>query len=173
MGVVYRGQDETLDRPVALKVLVANALGDEAARVRFRDEALALSRLNHPNICTIYEVGEADGQTFLAMEYIEGQPLSALTSPHALPPDVVLKYGHQFADALDHAHTRGVVHRDLKSANVMVTPEGRIKVLDFGLARRVSQSQDVTRAAGTEVGTVVGTLLTWRRKCSAVNEAMR
>ena len=158
MGVVYRGQDETLDRPVALKVLVANALGDEAARVRFRDEALALSRLNHPNICTIYEVGEADGQTFLAMEYIEGQPLSALTSPHALPPDVVLKYGHQFADALDHAHTRGVVHRDLKSANVMVTPEGRIKVLDFGLARRVSQSQDVTRAAGTEVGTVVGTL---------------
>jgi len=89
MGVVYRGQDETLDRPVALKVLVADALGDEAARARFRDEALALSRLNHPNICTIYEVGEADGQTFLAMEYIEGQPLSAITSSHALPLDVV------------------------------------------------------------------------------------
>ena len=90
MGVVYRGQDETLHRPVALKVLVADALGDEAAQARFRDEALALSRLNHPNICTIYEVGEADGQTFLAMEYIEGQPLSAITSSHALPPDAGL-----------------------------------------------------------------------------------
>ena len=85
MGIVYRGQDETLDRPVALKVLVPDALVDEAARARFRHEALALSRLNHPNICTIYEVGEADGQTFLAMEYIEGQPLSAITSSHALP----------------------------------------------------------------------------------------
>jgi serine/threonine-protein kinase len=158
MGIVYRGRDETLDRPVALKVLVPDALVDQAARARFRDEALALSRLNHPNICTIYEVGEADGQTFLAMEYIEGQPLSAITSSHALPPDVVVRYGHEFADALGHAHARGVVHRDVKSANVMVTPEGRIKVLDFGLARRVSQPEDVTRAAGTEVGAVVGTL---------------
>src|SRR6185436_11087984 len=110
MGVVYRGHDETLDRPVALKVLVPDALGDEAARARFRDEALALSRLNHPNICTIYEVGDADGQTFLAMEFIEGQPLAAITR-HALPCNVVVQYGHQFADALGHAHARGVVHR--------------------------------------------------------------
>ena len=160
MGVVYRAHDETLDRDVALKVLSPETLGDEAARARFRKEALALSRLNHPNICTIYEVGEAAGQAFLAMEYVEGRPLRAVSSEGALSIETVLRYGFQMADALAHAHARGVVHRDMKSANVMVTPEGRIKVLDFGLARRMSQAEaeEATRSQFTEAGTVVGTL---------------
>ncbi len=162
MGVVYRAHDETLDRDVALKVLAPEILGDDAARARFRQEALALSRLNHPNICTIYEVGEEGGQAFLAMEYVEGRPLRAVASEGALPVETSLRYGVQMADALAHAHTRGIVHRDLKSANVMVTPEGRIKVLDFGLARRMSQAEaeEATRSMHslTGVGTMVGTL---------------
>lgn len=158
MGVVYHGYDPALDRPVALKVILPDALLDDAARARFRREALALSRLNHPNVCTIYEVGEAGGQTFLVMEYVEGQVLWALTSSRALSSDLVLQYGLQLADALAHAHARGVVHRDLKSTNVMLTAEGHVKVLDFGLAKRVNDADDVTRAAATAIGTIVGTL---------------
>ena len=105
MGVVYRAHDETLDRDVALKVLAPGTLGDEAARARFRKEALALSRLNHPNICTIHEIGEAEGQAFLAMEYVEGRLLRAVASEGALPVETVLRYGVQIADALAHAHT--------------------------------------------------------------------
>jgi TolB-like protein/Flp pilus assembly protein TadD/predicted Ser/Thr protein kinase len=160
MGVVYRATDTKLGRDVALKVLAPQTLGDEAARARFGKEALALSRLNHPNICTIYEVGEDAGQAFLAMEYVQGRPLRDVASAAALPVEMVLRYAVQIADALAHAHTRSIVHRDLKSANVMVTPEGRIKVLDFGLARRIIQAEveEATRSQVTEVGTVVGTL---------------
>jgi len=104
MGVVYRARDEQLDRDVALKVLPASLLADEAARQRFRKESLALSRLNHPHICTIYDVGEAEGQTYIVMEYIEGRPLRALIAAGALPVEAAARYGVQIADALAHAH---------------------------------------------------------------------
>jgi hypothetical protein len=116
--------------------------------------------LNHPNICTIYDAGEEGEQAFLAMEYVEGRPLRDLTSAGDLPVETVLRYGVQIADALAHAHARGIVHRDLKSANVMVTPEGRIKVLDFGLARKMSRAgvDETTLSHATAAGAVVGTL---------------
>ncbi|MBI3698065.1 MAG: protein kinase [Acidobacteria bacterium] len=160
MGVVYRAHDETLDRDVALKVLPGEALADEAARARFRKEALALSQLNHPHICTIYEVGEAGGQAYIAMEYIAGRTLSAVVREEGLTPQTAVRYGMQIAEALAHAHERGVVHRDLKSSNVIITPEGRAKVLDFGLAKRLREAEaaEATRSQGTETGTVVGTL---------------
>ena len=162
MGVVYRAQDERLDREVALKVLPAGELADDTARRRFREEALALSHLNHPNICTIYEIGEDEGQTFIVMEYVKGRPLSGLVRAGGLPPETICRYGSQIADALAHAHEHGVLHRDLKGANVMVTPEGRIKVLDFGLAKRIDRSEPETATRTKETltgaGTVLGTL---------------
>ncbi len=158
MGVVYKARDESLERDVALKVLPETALADEHARARFRREALALSQLNHPHICTIYEVGEAAGQTYIAMEYVEGRPLSAQVPADGLPVETALRYGTQIADALAHAHERGVAHRDLKSANVMITPDGRSKVLDFGLAKRLRGADEATRSRETEAGTIAGTL---------------
>ena len=160
MGVVYRATDSKLGRSVAIKILSPKTLADEAARSRFRQEALSLSRLSHPNICTIYEAGEEGEQAFLAMEYVEGRPLRDLTSAGALPVETVLRYGVQIADALAHAHARNIVHRDLKSANVMVTPEGRIKVLDFGLARQMrrGEADESTLSQVTAAGMMVGTL---------------
>ncbi len=160
MGVVYRARDERLDRDVALKVLAAGALADETARKRFQQEARALSQLNHPHICTIYDVGEAEGQIYIAMEFIEGRPLNALARGEGLPVDSAIRYGVQIAGALAHAHERGFVHRDLKGANVLITADGRAKVLDFGLARRLpGPPGEATRTQGlTEAGTVVGTL---------------
>jgi len=137
MGVVYRARDESLERDVAVKLLPPDTLADETARARFRKEALALSQLNHPNICTIHEVGEAEGQAHLVMEYVEGRPLRDLVRGGGLPIDTIVRYGAQIADALAHAHQRGLAHRDMKTANVIVTTEGRVKVLDFGLARRM------------------------------------
>ena len=138
MGEVYKARDTRLDRSVAIKVLPPQTLADDAARARLLREARLASQLNHPHICTIHEVGEADGQAYIAMEFVEGQPLSARLAEGPLPPAEVLRYGQQLADALAHAHARGIVHRDLKSANVVLTPEGRAKVLDFGLAKRVN-----------------------------------
>jgi len=163
MGVVYRAHDEQLDRDVAIKILPAESLGDPASRSRLLREARTASKLNHPNICTIHEVGEAEGQAFIAMELVEGQPVSALVKGGPLPGDQVLRYGLHMADALAHAHERGVVHRDFKSANVVITPEGRAKVLDFGLARRmtadgVSEGRTLTQHTLTMPGQVVGTL---------------
>ncbi len=161
MGVVYRARDEKLERDVALKVLPPSALADETARQRFHQEALALSRLNHPHICTIYEVGEADGQTYIAMELVEGRPLQELARDDGLPIETAIRYGAQIAGALAHAHERDLLHRDLKSANVIITPDGRAKVLDFGLAKRAAGKEgEATRTQGlTEAGTVLGTLL--------------
>ena len=147
MGVVYRARDTKLERVMAVKVVSEG--GEAAGRERLLREARAASALNHPNICIIYEVGEAGGQTYIGMEYVEGRPLHG-----PLPEDDVIRFGIQIADALAHAHERGVVHRDLKSANVMVTPSGRVKVLDFGLAKRLEASE----ASLTETGAVAGTL---------------
>jgi len=163
MGEVYRAHDEQLDRDVALKVLPAHTLTDEIARARLLREARAAAALNHPHICTIHEVGEAGGQAYIAMELVEGKPLSALVPGQALPVETVLRFGSQIADALAHAHERRIVHRDLKSANVVITPEGRAKVLDFGLAKRISGEElaEVTtrsQASLTQAGALIGTV---------------
>ncbi|MBK5293982.1 MAG: protein kinase [Acidobacteriia bacterium] len=161
MGIVYRARDEKLKRDVALKVLPSGTLADEGARKRFRREALALSQLNHPNICTIYEIGETDGQTYIVMEYVEGKPLSASIPSGGLAIEIAIRHGAQIADALSHAHEQGLLHRDLKSSNVMVTRQGRIKLLDFGLAKQVvpgPMEETRTEDELTEKGAVVGTL---------------
>jgi photosystem II stability/assembly factor-like uncharacterized protein len=136
IGVVYRARDEILNRDVALKVLADSAAVETLGKDHLLHEARAGSALNHPNICTVHEVFEIDGELCIAMELVEGTPLAALIGASGLPVDAVLRYGSQIAGALAHAHGRGIVHRDLKSANIVVTPDGLVKVLDFGLARR-------------------------------------
>ncbi len=162
MGVVYRAHDTQLERTVALKLVGERLPADETARARLLQEARSASALNHPHISTIYEVGEADGQTYIAMEYAEGRSLSALIPSDGMPMENLLRYGTQIADALAHAHERGIIHRDLKSSNVVITADGRAKVLDFGLAKRLPEAEleEVTRskASLTEAGAVVGTL---------------
>ena len=163
MGEVYRAHDEQLDREVAIKVLPSTSFEDPVARARLLQEARAAAALNHPNICTVHEVGEADGQTYIAMELVDGQALSERLKAGPLKVDQVVRYGLQLADALAHAHERGVVHRDLKSANIIVRPDGRVKVLDFGLAKRLTATEltaAVTRDVGslTQPGTVMGTV---------------
>lgn len=135
MGVVYRAHDEKLQREVALKFLGAQT-GSSSTHARALQEARAISALNHPNICTVYEIGEFEGRPFIAMEFVEGRPLSLEIPSVGLSLDQVERYGAQLADALAHAHSRGVIHRDLKAANVIVTPSGRLKVLDFGISQR-------------------------------------
>jgi serine/threonine protein kinase/tetratricopeptide (TPR) repeat protein len=135
MGVVYRAKDERLERDVALKVLPAGALADEETRKRFRREALALSKLNHPNIATIHDFNTERNVDFLAMEYIAGVTLREKSLPGALPEAEVISLGKQAAEALEAAHEQGIIHRDLKPGNIMVTPKGLLKVLDFGLAK--------------------------------------
>ncbi len=140
MGVVYRARDEKLQRDVALKFLGPLITGSSASHESVLQEARAISALNHPNICTVYEVGEADGQPYIAMEFIEGRPLTADIVSTGMSLQQVERYGIQLADALSHAHSRGIVHRDLKAANVIITPSGLLKVLDFGISRRLSSS---------------------------------
>lgn len=136
MGVVYRAHDEQLGRDVALKSVPLELLTDDSARNRLIREARTASALNHPNICTIHEVEEVSGQTYIVMEYVKGEPLSAQIHEEGLPVETAVRYGRQIADAMAHAHEHGVVHRDLKCANIVITPDGRAKVLDFGLAKR-------------------------------------
>ncbi len=140
MGVVYRARDEKLQRDVALKFLGSLPTGSSASHERVLEEARAISALNHPNICTVYEVGEADGKPYIAMEFVEGRLLSEQILSTGMALDQVERYGIQLADALSHAHNRGIIHRDLKAANVMVTPSGLLKVLDFGISRRIDPS---------------------------------
>src|SRR5215469_6491802 len=137
MGVVYRARDEVLHRDVALKVVTSSSGLDQSASQSLLDEARASSALNHPNICTIYEVGETGGELYIVMELVEGKPLSVLIGDTGLPVESLLRYGTQIANALGRAHDRGIVHRDLKSANIVVTADGLVKVLDFGLAQNV------------------------------------
>jgi serine/threonine protein kinase len=137
MGVVYRAYDEVLHRDVALKVVNKGTTLDPSASRNLLHEARASSALAHPNICTIHEVGETDGELYIVMELIEGKSLRAMCGEAGLPPESVLRYGIQIAGALARAHDRGIVHRDLKTANIAVTADGLVKVLDFGLAQRV------------------------------------
>ena len=150
MGVVYRARDERLQRTVAIKLVGSGTAGSSTPedRSRLLDEARAASHLNHPHICTVYEVGDAGGRVFIAMEYVDGRPLSEMLPLNGLPVEAVLRYGAQIAGALAHAHERGVIHRDLKTANVVVSPEHGVKVLDFGLARRLEPdaSEAVTKS---------------------------
>lgn len=139
MGVVYRARDEELNRDVAVKVLAAGML-DQLGRDHLLKEAQTASALNHPNICTIYQIGRIDDGFYLVMELVEGQPLHELAGSTKLSTEAVTRYGVQIADALAHAHDRQIVHRDLKGANVVITHDGRVKVLDFGLARRLAKS---------------------------------
>jgi len=135
MGIVYRAYDEKLDRDVAIKVLPRGDLADEVERRRFRKEALALGKLNHPNIETVFEFGTEDGVDYLVSELIPGVTLDAKLTNGILPEKEVLKLGVQLAEGLEAAHAQGIVHRDLKPSNLRITPEGRLKILDFGLAR--------------------------------------
>lgn len=162
MGVVYRAHDDRLNRDVALKFLPAELLNNEAARSQLLREARTASALNHPNICTIYDVGESEGQNYIVMEFVTGRPLSEQIPETGLPVETVIRYGEQVADALAHAHDHSVVHRDLKSPNVIVMPGGRVKVLDFGLAKHMTpgeiSAQTQSLSTLTQEGAIVGTM---------------
>ena len=159
MGVVYRARDERLERDVALKVLPPGALADEEMRKRFRREAMALSKLNHPNIAIIHDFNTERDVDFLAMEYISGVTLREKTLSGALPEAEVVSLGKQAAEALEAAHEQGIIHRDLKPGNIMVTPKGLLKVLDFGLAKLFQPSGAIDKTL-TYTGTqgLTGTL---------------
>jgi eukaryotic-like serine/threonine-protein kinase len=149
MGVVYRAHDERLDRDVAVKVLPEGTISDEAARKRLRQEALALSRLNHPNIATVHDFNRQDDVDFLVMEMIPGDTLDQRITGDALPEREVIRLGVQLAQGLSAAHAEGMVHRDLKPGNIRITPDGRLKILDFGLAtlRRIDCDERADTAA--------------------------
>ncbi|HEY4979806.1 MAG TPA: serine/threonine-protein kinase, partial [Candidatus Acidoferrum sp.] len=166
MGEVYRARDTRLERQVAIKILPSHLSADPLRKQRFEREAKTISNLNHPNICVLHDVGEQDGTDYLVMECIEGETLSKRLEKGPLPLEQVLKYGEQIADALDRAHRSGVIHRDLKPGNIMLTKSG-VKLLDFGLAKPVAEAfvsgQTLSQSPGaggplTAEGAILGTM---------------
>ena len=164
MGEVWRGKDTRLEREVAIKILPEGFAANEQFRARFEREARTISQLNHPHICTLFDIGDEDGTHYLVMELLEGETFADRLRKGPLPPERVIKHGAQIADALDRAHKQGIVHRDLKPSNVMLTKAGA-KLLDFGLARTSAEgvppqgvSDMPTKARPlTEQGTILGT----------------
>ena len=163
MGEVYLAEDTRLGRKVALKLLPASAVADEQAKKRLLREARAAATLDHPNICAVYEVGEEDDQSFIVMQYVEGETLAARIKRQLLDVQAALAIAAQVADALQEAHARSILHRDIKPQNIMLTTRGQVKVLDFGLAKvmrgkAIAESEAETASWATETGVIVGTV---------------